>query len=306
MTIVKPMDVKRPRFPRPRIKEQQEKTFQWQPFPAVSSGLTVKSYIVYEELFNLHEIGADIVPMLLNKSSIETSEKERPPLESSSKIAAVRELDGKLERWKNSLPNAVQVPIDVTTLTFLWYRTALWKIILQERAPFSSSTTESQYRIDKVHAEAEDRLRLFYQSIAALFDWWKDTFGLEHYPILAPQSASIAVFGLIEGGLDSPSDQEIFHSMVTVLTACSRRLHLSRGFLRMIWMTLKEREMESNILESTRSLLQLSALEAWGPDDHLSFRSSSYPNYAVAAQKGRELADMSELLKKWAEMSLDT
>ena len=141
------------------------------------------------------------------------------------------------------------------------------------------------------------------QNVAFLIDWLKNSIGLKHHPCFLVQAASTSAYNLINE-LAEPGVPEIFESMIVALSAGSQRWPIARGILRMLWVTLQQRKLDSLLTQSAIDLLKLSVVYNWGPEDHLIFQSSVYPNYAVVGEDGRDLADMGELLEKWAQMQL--
>jgi hypothetical protein len=77
------------------------------------------------------------------------------------------------------------------------------------------------------------------------------------------------------------------------------------SILKTIWHTLRERELDGVLDETTLKLLKVNAVSAWGSDDHHLFEGSAYPNLAVAREKGREFAEMSDLLLHYSEHNID-
>ena len=91
--------------------------------------------------------------------------------------------------------------------------------------------------------------------------------------------------------------------MIIALTSSCHRWTLARGIVRTLWLTLKERKIESLLLESTLDLLRPSAVERWGPEDHRLFASCAYPNYALS-DNSRYPVGIGELLESYAQLDL--
>jgi hypothetical protein len=118
------------------------------------------------------------------------------------------------------------------------------------------------------------------------------------------QATAVSAYSLMDF-LDRREVPHTFHVMIGSLSASSRRSPLCRGILKTIWHTLRERELDGVLDETTLKLLKVNAVSAWGSDDHHLFEGSAYPNLAVAREKGREFAEMSDLLLHYSEHNID-
>lgn len=98
--------------------------------------------------------------------------------------------------------------------------------------------------------------------------------------------------------------QGVFHSLLVTVSITARRALIVRGFSRMILGTLQQRGLERLLSKASKTLLQLNAVDTWGPEDHELFKSVTYPNVVVAREEGRMLADMGDLLQKWEKLDL--
>lgn len=149
----------------------------------------------------------------------------------------------------------------------------------------------------------EEKLISACQNIAEIFEWLQQTIGLAYFPCFLVQCATISAYNLLDF-LAQPKVPAIFQVMITALSAASRRWTIARGVVKMLWITLQERELESYITEQASKLLKRSAVDNWGPEDHRHFEGSAYPNYAAIAEHGRELADMGDVLEKWSLLDI--
>jgi hypothetical protein len=118
------------------------------------------------------------------------------------------------------------------------------------------------------------------------------------------QAAAMAAYPLVDllpEGLDIP---EVFHGMIGCLSAAAKRWMLARGVLKMLWIRLQERSLIGHLLPATAELFRSSAVDSWTADDYYLFSGCMYPNYAAIGERGRELADMGELLDQWSRLNV--
>jgi hypothetical protein len=152
---------------------------------------------------------------------------------------------------------------------------------------------------------AKARIISSCHAIAALIEWYRRSHGLKNHPALIGHSSAVALYSLIAEDLHDVQVQHSFHVAANALFAVSRRWSLCRAILRSVWMTICERELKELLPESTRKLLEVGGSDTWQMNDHLYFQSSVYPNYAIASEQGRQLADMGDLLQKWSSLQVE-
>lgn len=116
--------------------------------------------------------------------------------------------------------------------------------------------------------------------------------------------ASMTVIWSVVDALKDSEVQEVFHSLLVTVSITARRAVIVRGFSRMILGTLRQRGLDQYPSEASRTLLRLNAVDTWAPGDHELFKSVTYPIVVVAREEGRVLADMGDLLQKWATLDL--
>lgn len=141
------------------------------------------------------------------------------------------------------------------------------------------------------------------KSIATHTDEFRATFGRKHFSMYETQASMTVVWSVMDM-LQEAEVQDVFHSLLVTVSVTARRALIVRGFSRMILGTLQQRGLERHLSEASKTLLRLNAVDTWGPDDHELFKSVTYPNVVVAREEGRILADMGDLLQKWAKLDL--
>ena len=156
---------------------------------------------------------------------------------------------------------------------------------------------------DLTRVAAKERAVSVCRRLEELFEWFRRAIGTLYFTVYQQHAATMAAYFLLDY-LRDDGIAPIFHTMIIALSAVSQRWTISRGVLRMLWITIKERKLEAFLEVSTLTLLRLSAVDNWSPQDHRLFESCVYPNYAAIKEDGRNFADMGELLHKYSLLEL--
>jgi hypothetical protein len=150
----------------------------------------------------------------------------------------------------------------------------------------------------------EEKVISTCRNIAELLQWLQRTVGLTYFSVYIPHGSTLCAYTLLEF-LDRPAVPAIFHTMIVALSNSARRWTITRGILKMIWITLQERRLDASLDAATLSLFKLNAVDNWGPQDHRLFEMCAYPNYAAIETRGRDFVEMGELLQEYAGLQLD-
>lgn len=140
--------------------------------------------------------------------------------------------------------------------------------------------------------------------VAGLFRRLQHTVGLNYFGVYWGHAASVCAFNVMEF-LPQVGVSETFHVLTVVLCNISRRWVLVRGVVKLIWVTLTERKLDSYLNAATLSLFKLNAVDNWDPQDHKLFELCAYPNYAAISERGRDFVGMGDLLQEYAGLTLD-
>lgn len=158
--------------------------------------------------------------------------------------------------------------------------------------------------LTRTQRHAEDEIIFASTNIANIFRNYQRTIGLTNFPMYTFQACMKSASALLNM-LHRPTVPDVFHQLIVALAAASRRWIIAHGAIKVMWVTIKERQLDGPLLEATKELFHSVAVENWGSDTHLLFERCSYPNYA-AFEKGRlDVEEMGELLEKAARLNLD-
>lgn len=153
--------------------------------------------------------------------------------------------------------------------------------------------------------EAEKKLLASCRQIIRLYDWMKQTIGFTHFGFQFVHCGVSAAYALMDFLISNPEIKGWFYTISVALCSASRRQLLTRGIVKMIWITLQQRHLEPYVSEATIDLLKLSVVDNWKPEEDLLFASCAYPNYYAMYENGREFADMGDLLAEYSSMGLE-
>jgi hypothetical protein len=110
---LKSFGAKRPRVPRPYTGDDLLNKAEWQPYPDLEPKVQYLHYGVSHYLFNLHEIGMGVLPLLLSGNQVDTPSSDSQILDTSSRLARVREIEQELEDWLHDLPPEVSADAEL-------------------------------------------------------------------------------------------------------------------------------------------------------------------------------------------------
>lgn len=100
----------KPRFPRPYSGSELSDRVLWQPYPDLDPKVEYLSFGVLDQLFSLHEIGLDVLPLLLSGNAVDTPNSDFEILDKASRLISVRDLEQRLEKWHRQLPQELNSP----------------------------------------------------------------------------------------------------------------------------------------------------------------------------------------------------
>lgn len=163
---------------------------------------------------------------------------------------------------------------------------------------------DEEHKRSRAQRHAEDEIILASTNITNIIRNYQHTIGMINFPMYTFQVSMKSASALLDM-IQRPDAPDVFHSLIVALSASSRRWTLAHGALKVLWVTIKERELDKYLKEPTKELFNQIAVEHWGPDYHLMFERCSYPNYAASEKGRRDLEEMGELLEKAARLNLD-
>ncbi|KAK5074309.1 hypothetical protein LTS08_005263 [Lithohypha guttulata] len=274
----------------------------WRPYPKVDPTTLFASKSLNLTSFSLYEIGKDICLVLLSGSPDDSPLPGHTILEPSERLSRAQNIEHALIQWYENLPQTSRTedskdsyiagPVLDVHLTYNVWRITLYGVLIQCKTD-SPQPDREEYNQKTISACA---------SIAGLVQAGQRSWGLSNGPFSMVHGASVGTHALL-GFLDRPDVPQIVHTMIVALTASCHRWTLARGIVRTLWLTLREREIESLLPDSTLDLLRSSAVEKWGPEDHRLFASCAYPNYA-ASDNSRYPVGIGEVLESYAQLDL--
>lgn len=102
-------------------------------------------------------------------------------------------------------------------------------------------------------SRAEQNLIAACHGIASLFQWLQQTITLVYFPCFTVQASTLGLYNLLDylSSTEYPQVPMIFHSLVVALSAGSRRSTSARAVMKMLWVTIQNRKLESYLLEVT-------------------------------------------------------
>jgi hypothetical protein len=152
---------------------------------------------------------------------------------------------------------------------------------------------------------AKSKLISASRSIADLFQRVQQTTKRGDFSVYYTHATTLCALNIVQY-LTEPGITDIFHTMVVVLSCVARRWTLARGILRMLWITVSQRQLEGVLDVSTLGLFELNTVENWGSHERRILEACAYPNYSALGEKSRYLVEMGDLLQEYAAMQLDT
>lgn len=298
---VKPLELMRPSsIARPYTEQDLHTSFVWRPYPKLGPDARFNTFGLYAAKFDLREIGADIVPVMLSGDPDDSPVPGHIILDRKLRIEKLRYLLDRLHAWHDDLPSYARIDSESTPAwSLVEVHLAFHDYCINVRGLMTRDTvTSGSHR-----QEVKTGLLQSCEQIAYIFDWVQRTLGSTSWCPWGFQAATRAAYPLLDM-LAEPGVKDTFHTIVAYLSAVAKRWILSRGVLKMLWIMLHERGLVRHLTPETLTLLRTSAVENWGPNDHTLFASCMYPNYAAISENGREMANMGELLEQWSQLSL--
>lgn len=302
---LKPFHVQKPLVQYPYRPAELPLTQVWTPDSSLGKKTRLAAKGVCHERFKLHEVGAEMIPLLLSGKPDDTPLPGHIILDRDVKLDRLHVVLKNLRTWHDNLPTYARIerspsaPPAVVDLHLVYHMFCvnLWGIAVREhgQAPNAASQAEK--------VTARRALLAACQDMAQLFQHLQETIGVEQFPSMLVQAATTSSFTLLNH-FSQPGVPDIFHTVIVSLSAACRRWMIARGILKMVWITLQERHLDSLIHDATRQLFETNAVNSWATEDHLGFVASVYPNYAAVEDDGREMADMGELLEKYSRLQI--
>jgi hypothetical protein len=301
MIWMKPLELSRPLIPRPHNSEHCEMTEVWRPYPKIGPEVQYHLYGLRESKFDLRDIGADIVPVVLSGDPDDSPVPGQICLDRKARMVRLQELLHRLEQWKEQLPTYAVINADLTPtwslmeLHFLYYDYSITVQALMLRDMVSAGSRRQEAKLGLLRAS---------EGITEVFAWVQQSLGSSIGCPWGFQAATVSAYALLNL-LPEVGVADTFHTLVHCIKIVAKRWILARGVLKMLWITLLERRLTEHLDNKTVELFGSSAVQDWGPEDYRLFESCMYPNYAAVGEVGRELADMGELLEQWSKMSVN-
>jgi hypothetical protein len=300
MIWVKPLELSRPVIDRPYTFEQCHVSEVWRPYPKPRPDVSFNPYGLQEVKFDLRDIGADIVPVMLSGDPDDSPSPGHIILDRKVRMVRLEELMRRLQRWKDLLPPYALRNLDSTPtwplvelhLVYYDYAIAVQSMMLRDLVSAGSRRQEAKLGI----------LRACEQ-IAETFGWVQRTLGGSVCCPWGFQAAAMAAYPMLDM-LAEPGVADTFHTIIYCIFTVAKRWVLARGVIKMLWITIQDLQLAQHLDQQTLELFNLSAVEQWGLDDYRLFERCMYPNYAAIGESGRELADMGDLLEQWSKMSI--
>jgi hypothetical protein len=298
---VKPLGLTKPTIPKPYWLDQRGSTETWRPYPRLEPTMLFEPHGLYADKLTLREIGADIVPVMLSSDSDESPDPSQKVLDKQKRVNGLSHILERLSNWRDNLPSHERIdwsstptwPLVELHLVYNDYCIAIYAMLLRD--------------LDTSESVRTTRIRLLTpcQEVAALYQWVQHTLGSTAWGTWGFQAGARAAYALFDMLAEPDVEMaEIFHTIVSCLVTAARRLILANGVLRMLWIRLQDKDLVKYLGQPTIELFQTSAIEGWGPEHHRLFESCIYPDYSAIKEKGRELADMGELLEKYSRLGL--
>lgn len=301
MIWVKPLALAKPYAPRPYTAEDLQTRAVWTPYPRSGPTAWYVPHGLYAVKFDLREIGAHIVPVMLSGDPEDSPMPGHTTLDNTERLRQLEELSTQLHGWRDELPSYARLDMELVLswslleVHLVWhdYCITVYSLMLRNMADSESHREKAQASLLESCHEIAQILAYMRRSLGTASMWCPWTF----------QAAAMAAFPLVEL-LAEPGAQETFQIIVATLSTAAERWTLAKGVLKMLWIMLQERNQVSNLLPAIGDIFRAQAVDNWGPAEYRMFSGCMYPNYTVIGERGRELADMGELLEEWSQLSL--
>ncbi|KAK5053935.1 hypothetical protein LTR84_001897 [Exophiala bonariae] len=301
---MKPFNIQYPACPAEYTESELRMQTLWQPCPGTESKVVIHPCLIDAERFRLFVIASRTLPVVLSGNAQDSPLPNYVILDRQERQDRLTEIEEQLLQWYQELPKILQIqpqsagdatppgPLVDLHLAYHSFQINVQSLMLRARG-----------KDDPERRDAEGKIILASQKNAALLEWLQRTVTLKHYSVYVGQASSLSVFNSLEF-LDRPESAKTFHIFIVALSSISRRWTLVRGIVKVVWIMLKERELDKYLEPATVSLLKLGAVDNWGSKDHELFEKCAYPNYAAIEEKGRDLVELGDLLQQYAQLQL--
>ena len=300
MIWVKSLELSEPVIAKPYNIEQLHATEVWQPYPKRGPDVRFNPYGLHDAKFELRKIGARIVPVLLSGDPDDSPVPDQLNLDRHARMERLEELMSRLHQWRENLP---AYALCDTTIPPAWSLVELHLVYHDYSIAVQSLMLRDLVSAGSKRQEAKLGLLRACEEVANIFEWVQSTLGSAVWCAWGFQSAARAAYTLLDM-LTEVGVPDTFHTLITCISIVAKRWILARGVIKMLWITIQERKLVEHLDDATVERFKFSAVEHWGPDDYRLFEKCMYPNYAAIGEKGRELADMGELLEQWSKLTV--
>ncbi|KPI38211.1 Nitrogen assimilation transcription factor nit-4 [Cyphellophora attinorum] len=257
---------------------------------------------LYAARFDLREIGADILPSILSGDPDDSPIPGHPILDRTARMERLKWLFERLQTYRDDLPSYARIDVEAVPswslieLHLSWndYHMTVCGLILADINIASS-----------VREHTQSAMLESCRGIAELIEWSERSLGPT--TLWCPwtfQSATMAAYALVDVLPEGLGIAQLLHVVIGYLSVAAKRWMLGRGVMKMLWIRLQERSLVDHLLPATAVIFRSSAVDSWTADDYYLFSGCMYPNYAAIGEKGRELADMGELLDQWSRLNV--
>lgn len=300
---VKPLSLAKPGAPRPYSEADLQTTSEWKPYPRTGPTATFNPAGLYGVKFDLREIGADILPVMLSGDPEDSPMPGHVTLDLVTRIGRLAALSERLRAWKDDLPPYARINTEavpswaLVELHLIWhdYCIAVYSLMLRDMVDSSIGRHEARTALADSCKEVAKILTWLQRRLGSAAMWCPWTF----------QAAAMAAYPLADLLREDDDVVEAFHVIVACLSTLAKRWILARGVLKMLWILLEKRSLVDELLPATVEIFQTNAVDDWGPEDYRMFSGCMYPNYSAIAEQGRELADMGELMEQWSQLTVN-
>lgn len=303
MIWVKSLELSQPTLEKPYTIEQLHVTEVWHPYPKGGPDVKFNPYGLHDAKLELRKVGADIVPVLLSGNPDDSPVPDRINLDRQARMARLEELMSRLRTWHESLSPYAQCDT-TSTVTPAWSLVELHLVYHDYSIAVQSLMIQDLVSAGFKRQAAKLGLLRACEEVASLFDWVQRTLGNSVWCAWGFQAAARAAYTLLDV-LTEVGVPDTFDTIISCISVVAKRWVLARGVIKMLWITLQQRQLVEQLNISTLELFNVNAVEQWGPDDYRLFEKCMYPNYAAIDEKGRELADMGELLEQWSKLAVN-
>lgn len=301
MIWVKPLELSQPIIDKPYSIDQLHTTEVWRPYPRLGPEVVFNPYGLHDAKFQLREIGASIAPVLLSGNPDDSPAPGQLNLSRHARMERLEASVLRLHKWQENLPSYARCD---KTLTPAWSLAELHLVYHDYSIAVHSLMLRDLDSGGSKRQEAKLGLLRACEEVANIFDWVQGTLGDSVWCAWGFQAAAMAAYPLLDL-LAEIGVPDTFHTIICCITTVAKRWVLARGVIKMLWITIQQRNLAQHLNNSTVELFNFSAVEQWAHDDYRLFEKCMYPNYAAIGEKGRELADMGELLEQWSKLSVN-